>query len=281
MKTQPAHSLQQRKAMNTTDSIERSTAMNQFSLNPDSRTPDTANPFGFRYDPRGSAMYAPFCALLDTSYSMNTTVGGAVTRFQAAVKSLGASLRRLKEDDVLSDGVHLFLYTFGKSDVRCIRDNIALAELDIDSLERELLGIRPDGNTPMGAALEQALKRMEAVKAEARARGENYKQPLLCITSDGEPTDSMDRALELIDQLQRNQKMALLPFAIGAPGAKFPLFERMCAIMGGELQVLNSESDIRRHFRLIDATIRMADIPLRPISEFASQAGAYYRRGQA
>ena len=127
--------------------------MNQFSLNPDSRTPDTANPFGFRYDPRGSAMYAPFCALLDTSYSMNTTVGGAVTRFQAAVKSLGASLRRLKEDDVLSDGVHLFLYTFGKSDVRCIRDNIALAELDIDSLERELLGIRPDGNTPMGAAL--------------------------------------------------------------------------------------------------------------------------------
>lgn len=241
MKTQPAHSLQQRKAMNTTDSIERSTAMNQFSLNPDSRTPDTANPFGFRYDPRGSAMYAPFCALLDTSYSMNTTVGGAVTRFQAAVKSLGASLRRLKEDDVLSDGVHLFLYTFGKSDVRCIRDNIALAELDIDSLERELL----------------------------------------CITSDGEPTDSMDRALELIDQLQRNQKMALLPFAIGAPGAKFPLFERMCASMGGELQVLNSESDIRRHFRLIDATIRMADIPLRPISEFASQAGAYYRRGQA
>ncbi|MDY3027005.1 MAG: hypothetical protein SOR74_08870 [Candidatus Faecivicinus sp.] len=91
----------------------------------------------------------------------------------------------------------------------------------------------------------------------------------------------MDRALELIDQLQRNQKMALLPFAIGAPGAKFPLFERMCASMGGELQVLNSESDIRRHFRLIDATIRMADIPLRPISEFASQAGAYYRRGQA
>ena len=115
MTTQPAHSLQQRKAMNTTDSIERSTAMNQFSLNPDSRTPDTANPFGFRYDPRGSAMYAPFCALLDTSYSMNTTVGGAVTRFQAAVKSLGASLRRLKEDDVLSDGVHLFLYTFGRA----------------------------------------------------------------------------------------------------------------------------------------------------------------------
>lgn len=231
------------------------------------------NNFGFNVmDARACTMFISLFALLDTSGSMYTSVGGTATRYQAAVAALIKSLKRLSQDDLLIDNVHLYLYTFGGRDIRCICDGVALSNLNIDQLEQDLLLIPCGGGTPMGAALMESLQRMIHVKEEARNRGENYKQPLLCIVSDGEPTDRMEEALERVDQLQRDHKMVLLPFAIGEPKQRFPLFEKMVACQDGELPILTSESDIRRHFRLIDKTIRLDEIEVTPLSQFGMDA---------
>lgn len=231
------------------------------------------NNFGFQVmDPRACTMFIPLVAILDASGSMSTILNGLVTRFLAAVAALIKSLRRLAEDDLLADNVHLFLYTFSGHGIRCICDGIPLSNLDIDQLERDLLDTRPSGGTPMGAAIMESLQRMLQVKEAARARGDNYKQPLLCMVSDGEPTDDMSEALNHIDQLQKDSKLVLLPFAIGEPDQRFPLFERMCACSGGELEILTTESDIRRHFRLIDRTIRLDEIEVTPLSQFGCDA---------
>ena len=72
-----------------------------------------------------------------------------------------------------------------------------------------------DGGTPMGAAVELALERLEARKAEYKAAGVSYYQPWLVLMSDGAPTDYWKDAARRLRDMAEGGKIVVIPVGVG------------------------------------------------------------------
>ncbi len=69
--------------------------------------------------------------------------------------------------------------------------------------------------TPMGEAVELALKSLQSCKEEYSIAGVEYYQPWLVLMTDGQPTDSIENASTLTAELVRKRKLSLFTIAIG------------------------------------------------------------------
>ncbi|MEO5333861.1 MAG: VWA domain-containing protein [Magnetococcus sp. YQC-5] len=77
--------------------------------------------------------------------------------------------------------------------------------------------LQSQGDTPMGAAIMQALNMVEDRKRDYRANGISYYRPWVFLITDGAPTDSWHNAAASIREGEASKNFAF--FAIGVKGA--------------------------------------------------------------
>jgi len=77
--------------------------------------------------------------------------------------------------------------------------------------------LQSQGDTPMGAAIIQALNMVEDRKRDYRGNGISYFRPWVFLITDGAPTDSWETAAAAIREGEASKKFAF--FAIGVKGA--------------------------------------------------------------
>jgi uncharacterized protein YegL len=171
-------------------------------------------PFGL---PEFAANPEPRCAcllLLDTSASMNGR----------AIEELNDGLRTFKQE-LMSDGmatqrVEVGIVTFGPVQV--------LSEFQTaDMFEPPVL--TANGNTPMGAAIEQGLDLLEARKHTYKQAGLSYYRPWIFLITDGAPTDDWRQAAERVRAGDNSERKQFSFFAVGVDGADMSTLTQICS----------------------------------------------------
>lgn len=148
----------------------------------------------------------PLVLLVDTSGSMSAEVAEVA----AGLDGLRAALAR---DTVARNRVELVVVTFGGA--------VAVHGEFGEAAVFEPPVLTAAGDTPMAAALEQALDLLEAKKRAYKESGLDYYRPLIFLITDGEPTDAgrWPEAARRVREAERGRKLVLL--AVGTKTANF------------------------------------------------------------
>lgn len=155
------------------------------------------NDFASNPEPR-----CPCILLLDVSGSMEGM----------PIHELNAGLTTLR-DDLLTD------------DMALKRVEVAIVTFGPVKTEKPFTGaslfhpptLRAEGDTPMGAAITQAIKLVDDRKLEYRSNGISYYRPWIFLITDGAPTDSWQEAAAAVREGEASKKFAFFP--IGVKGA--------------------------------------------------------------
>lgn len=146
----------------------------------------------------------PCMVVLDTSASMG---GAPIQQLNAGFQQF---LQALNDDEVASCSVEVGVITAGGR----VTDQLPFTTaMDIDHRGY----FDAEGMTPLGGAVDLALKKLEERKAQYRSAGVAYFQPWLVIISDGAPTDHWQQAAAQAKQLSANRKLVSL--VVGVDGA--------------------------------------------------------------
>ena len=155
------------------------------------------NDFASNPEPR-----CPCLLLLDISGSMN---GRPIDELNAGL----ATFRdELAADALAVKRVEVGIVTFGPVNVES--PFTGAATFYPPSLQVQ-------GDTPMGAAITQALNMVEDRKRDYRANGVSYYRPWIFLITDGAPTDAWQAAASAVREGEASKKFAF--FAIGVKGA--------------------------------------------------------------
>ena len=171
----------------------------------------------FDQQPFGDVVFAdnpenrcPVLLLLDTSHSMQG----------APIDELNAGLR-LFSDEIFADSlaakrVEVAIVTFGPVKV----------ETDFTSIQHfQVPTLTVAGDTPMGDAIEQGLDLLRRRKDTYKANGISYYRPWVFMITDGAPTDSVARAMQLIREGE--QTKSFMFYAVGVNRANFDILKQL------------------------------------------------------
>jgi uncharacterized protein YegL len=176
----------------------------------------------------------PCILLLDTSGSMDEikVVSTGLSPVQKILNN-DTLTRRVKPIDELNAGLMAFRTAL-------LTDGLAIKRVELSLMTfgpvRRLTEFQsPDifspptlgaaGDTPMGTAIEKAIEILNDRKASYRQNGISYYRPWIFMISDGEPTDSWERAAELVRKGEDAKAFAF--FAVGVEGANFELLRKI------------------------------------------------------
>lgn len=153
----------------------------------------------------------PVALLLDISGSMLTD-----DRIGELNEGIKLFFNSILNDEVTKYSIELSIITFGR---------VVTKILDFSNIERQIedfqknmpLNVKSiyDG-TPMGEAVELAIKLLGERKIEYKAAGVEYYQPWLVLMTDGQPTDNISNATDITSKMVESGKLSLFPIAIGA-----------------------------------------------------------------
>ncbi len=147
---------------------------------------------------------SPRCAcmlVLDTSGSMS---GAPI---QELNQGLQAFVEAVQEDEMSAYSVEVGVISAGGT----VREELSFTTANTI---REVSPLVADGITPLGAAVELALRRLEERKATYKRAGVAYYQPWLVIISDGEPTDSWQAVAQQTSALSQQRKLVVMPVGV-------------------------------------------------------------------
>jgi uncharacterized protein YegL len=143
----------------------------------------------FQQQPFGDATFAenpenrcPVLLVLDTSGSM---AGQKIQELNAGLQTFRDELFA---DSLASKRVEVAIVTFGPVRTEC--DFTTIHTFNAPHLVTT-------GDTPMGAAIEQAIDMLRSRKDIYKANGIKYYRPWIFLITDGSPTDSVARATRL------------------------------------------------------------------------------------
>lgn len=141
----------------------------------------------------------PCVLLLDTSKSMS---GKPIEELNAGLKLFRDELL---EDELASKRVEVAIVAFGPTRV----------ENDFSTPEFfEAPELMAEGETPLGAAIEQALELVDQRKETYRENGINYYRPWIFLITDGAPTDTWEAAAKKIQAGEKDGRFAFFPVGV-------------------------------------------------------------------
>ncbi len=145
----------------------------------------------------------PCVLLLDVSGSMD---GAAINQLNFGLLTFRDSIRK---NELASMRVEVAVLTFGKT-VELRQDFIT-----VDQFNPPLL--TSGGGTPMGAAINMALDKLEERKQIYKKAGISYFRPWVFLITDGEPTDEWHSAATRIQAIEERKGVTF--FVVGVDRA--------------------------------------------------------------
>jgi uncharacterized protein YegL len=148
--------------------------------------------------------------LLDTSVSMK---GQAISQLN---EGLVAFKDELAADPLAQKRVEVALITFGP--VQVYSDFQTADQFQPPKLDTT-------GDTPMGAAIQQALTLLDQRKQAYKSNGISYYRPWIFLITDGGPTDAWKEAAKMVHDGEGARALSF--FAVGVEGANFEILEQI------------------------------------------------------
>lgn len=209
------------------------------------------NDFASNPEPR-----CPCVLLLDVSGSMN---GRPLDELNAGLTTFR---EELSADALAMKRVEVGIVTFGPVKVETpLTSASAFYPPNLQS----------QGDTPMGAAILQALNMVEDRKRDYRANGISYYRPWVFLITDGAPTDSWQAAATAIREGETSKKFSF--FAVGVKGADMNTLRQISVREPLSLDGLK----FRELFRWLSGSVRSVsrstpgtDVPLEAPKGWAS-----------
>ena len=152
----------------------------------------------------------PCILLLDVSGSMQ---GSPITEL-----NLGLSVFKdeLCADSLAMKRVEVGIVTFGPVRI----------EMPFTGAETFITPqLHAQGDTPMGAAIHQAIQLLENRKNEYKTNGISYYRPWIFLITDGGPTDEWKSAAAAVKEGESSKKFAF--FAVGVKGANMDVLSQI------------------------------------------------------
>ena len=155
----------------------------------------------------------PVVLLLDTSSSMR---GAPI---QELNESVGIFKKQVSEDAQASLRVELAIVTFGGTALLA-QDFVTVADFSPQPLSAV-------GDTPLGAAIELGLEKLDERKIAYKKNGIYYYRPWVWLLSDGAPTDG-DRWQHAAKKVHAGEAARNFSFfAVGVEGANFDILKQI------------------------------------------------------
>ena len=209
------------------------------------------NDFASNPEPR-----CPCVLLLDVSHSMS---GAPIEELN---KGLAQFHEELASDALAMKRVELAIVTFGP-----VKVEVPFTSASLFSPP----ALRPQGDTPMGAAIEQALALVDERKNDYRSNGISYYRPWVFLITDGGPTDPWSHVGAIIKEGEAAKKFAF--FAIGVQGANMDALSQLSSRQPLSLQGLKFRelfSWLSSSLRSVSRSTPGADVPLGAPTGWAS-----------
>ena len=170
-----------------------------------SQMPFGSDSFADNPDPR-----VPCLLILDTSGSM------AGAPIQALNEALQLFRDEILNDSLAAKRVEIGIVTFGPV-------QIVTQFTTPDTFITPILVAQ--GDTPMGQAIQVALKMLDERKEEYKANGISYYRPWVFMMTDGAPTDDWMTAAEMIKEGESAKALAFFP--VGVEGANMNILRKI------------------------------------------------------
>lgn len=167
-------------------------------------------PFGATEFAENPEPRCPCVLLLDTSGSMK---GQPITELN---RGLAAFRDELASDSLAAKRVEVAIITFGPVQVQ---NDFQTADMF------QPADLKASGETPMGAAIEQAISLLDQRKNVYRTNGVSYYRPWIFLITDGGPTDAWKSAAEKIKAGETAKSFSF--FAVGVEGAKMDILSQI------------------------------------------------------
>lgn len=144
----------------------------------------------------------PVCLIIDTSGSMEPSREA----LQEAVEKL---IAELKNDSIAAKSAELAIIAFGNDRANVLREYTTVREMS------SAPKIECDGSTPLGEALDTALRLMRERQTEYTKQGIPTYKPLVILLSDGQPTDDWSSPALRFTKEAQARKWNVLALAYG------------------------------------------------------------------
>jgi uncharacterized protein YegL len=180
----------------------------------------------------------PCVLLLDTSGSMDAIVANAGKDTGKTVQQDGKTYRVVSGGtsriDLLNEGLQSYHAHLMGDSLAALRVEVSVITFGgqvqtvvpfVTALEFTPPRLVAKGETPMGAAIVQAIDAVAKRKRLYKQNGLHYYRPWIFFITDGEPSDNWQEAAAMVHEGEKNKAFAF--FAVGVEGANFEILRKI------------------------------------------------------